>query len=153
MVFHNKHGIADLLVSVYILNIPWKRQDNNLVIVLESMWIALPYMMALVVLMIPALGINKILRSYKIRIEGELQEKLVTLQNEISNPEIDSTIRKEKQDIYNYYSERRKNLYNMRTWPFSASANAKFLSVVSVNICTTVAGSYKWVNKIYTEMF
>ncbi len=152
-VFSSVTLIAGVMISVYILNIPWKRQDNNLVIVLESMWIALPYMMALVILMIPALGINKILRSYKIRIEGELQEKLVTLQNEIANPEIDSTIRKEKQDIYNYYSERRKNLYNMRTWPFSASANAKFLSVVSVNICTTVAGSYKWVNKIYTEMF
>lgn len=152
-VFSSVTLIAGVMISVYILNTPWKHQDRNWVIVLESLWIALPYMMALVVLMIPALGINKILRSYKIRSEGELQEKLVTLQNEIENPEIDSTIRKEKQDIYNYYSERRKNLYNMRTWPFSASANAKFLSVVSVNICTTVAGSYKWVNKIYTEMF
>jgi len=144
-VFSSVTLIAGVMISVYILNIPWKNQDKDWVIVMESLWIALPYVMALVVLMIPALGINKILRSYKIRSEGELQKKLVILQNEIENPEIDSTTRKEKQDIYNYYSERRKKLFNMRTWPFSASANAKFLSVISINICTTVAGSYKWV--------
>jgi hypothetical protein len=137
--------IAGVMISVYTLNIPWKNQGKDWIIMAESLWIALPYVMALVVLMIPALGINKILRSYKIWSEGELQKKLVTLQNEIENPETDPTTRKEKQDIYNYHSERRKNLYNMRTWPFSASANAKFLSVISINICTTVAGSYKWV--------
>ncbi len=144
-VFSSVTLIAGVMISVYILNIPWENRDKDWVIVLESLWIALPYVMAFVVLMIPALRINKILRSYKIRSEGALQEKLVTLQNEIENPEIDPATRKEKQDIYSYYSERRKNLYNMRTWPFSASANAKFLSVISINICTTVAGSYEWV--------
>ncbi len=144
-VFSSVTLIAGVMISVYILNIPWKNQNKDWVIVLESLWIALPYVMAFVVLMIPALGINKILRSYKIRCERELQKKLVTLQCKIEDSKTDTTIRKEKQDTYNYYSDRRKYLYNMRTWPFSASANAKFLSVISVNICTTVAGSYKWV--------
>ena len=109
-------------------------------------------MMSLAVLALPALKINKVLRDYKFRSEGELQKKLVTLQNEIENPEIDSKVRKEKQDIYNYFSERRKELYDMRTWPFSAGANVKFLSVISVNLCTTVAGSYKWENGNFPEI-
>lgn len=145
MVYSSVTLIAGVMISVYTLNIPWKNQGKDWIIMAESLWIALPYVMALVVLMIPALGINKILRSYKIRREGELQKNLVTLQNEIENPETDPTTRKEKQDIYNYHSERRKILYNMRTWPFSASANVKYLSVISINICTTVAGSYGWV--------
>ncbi len=155
MVYSSVTLISGVMISVYTFNTQWKNLETqwefldiplkHLVVVSESLWIALPYVMGLVVLMIPALRINKILRSYKTRSEGELQEKLVTLQVEIEDSEKDSTIRKEKQDIYNYHSERRKNLYNMRTWPFSASANAKFLSVISINVCTTVAGSYKWV--------
>ena len=144
--------IAGVMISIYILKAPWGPPDDNLVIVLKAFWIAFPYMMSFVVLVVPALGINKILRNYKIRSEGELQAKLVTLQNEIENPAIDSQTRKEKQDIYNYFSERRKKLYDMRTWPFSASANAKFLSVISINLCTSVAGSYKWVIKIFHEL-
>ena len=101
---------------------------------------------------VPAVEINKILRKYKIRNEGELQKKLVTLQNEIENPETDSKIRKEKQDDYNYFLEKRKKLYNMRTWPFSAGANTKFLSVILINVCTTVTGSYDWVNDNYKEI-
>jgi hypothetical protein len=170
MVFSSVTLIAGVMISIYILKAPWVSVspdenvefvlkapwgllNKNLVNVLKAFWITFPYMMAFVVLVVPALEINKILRKYKIRNEGELQKKLVTLQNEIENPETVSKIRKEKQDDYNYFLEKRKKLYNMRTWPFSASANAKFLSVISVNICTTVAGSYKWVNKIYTEMF
>jgi hypothetical protein len=145
MVYSSVTLISGVMISVYTLNTPWRNQGTDWIIVAESLWIALPYVMAFVVLMIPALGINKMLRNYKITREGEIQKKLVTLQNEIENPEIDPTTRKEKQDIYNYHSERRKNLYDMRTWPFSASANVKYLSVITVNICTTFAASYGWI--------
>ncbi len=147
MVFSSVTLIAGVMISIYILKAPWRFQDSNLVIVPKAFWIAFPYIMSFVVLVLPALRINKVLRDYKFRSEGELQKKLVTLQNEIENPEIDSKARKEKQDIYNYFSERRKELYDMRTWPFSAGANVKFLSVLSINICTSVAGSYKWVSE------
>jgi hypothetical protein len=153
MVFSSVTLIAGVMISIYILKAPWGSPDDKLVVVLKAFWIAFPYMMSLVVLVVPALGINKILRNYKIRSEGELQEKLVTLQNEIENPEIDSKTLKEKQDIYNYFSERRKKLYDMRTWPFSASANAKFLSVISINLYVSVAGSYKWVIKIFHGIY
>ena len=152
MVFSSVTLIVGVMISIYILKAPWGLPDDNLVIVLKAFWIAFPYMMSFVVLVLPALKINKILRDYKIRSEGELQKKLVTLQNEIENPEIDSKTRKEKQDNYNYFSERRKELYNMRTWPFSAGANAKYLSVISINLCTSVAGSYEWVNVNYPEI-
>ncbi|KKL88616.1 hypothetical protein LCGC14_1922880, partial [marine sediment metagenome] len=33
-----------------------------------------------------------------------------------------------------------------------ASANVKFLSVISINLCTSVAGSYEWVNGNYPEI-
>jgi len=150
MVYSSVTLISGVMITVYTLNIPWKNLGTDGIIrdgiiVSESLWIALPYVMCLVVLMIPALRINKILRNYKIRREGELQEKLVTLQNELENPEIDPTTLKEKQEIYNYHSERRKNLYEMRTWPFCASANAKYLSFIAVNICTTIVASYNWV--------
>ncbi len=149
MVFSSVTLIAGVMISIYILKAPWRFKDDNLIIVLQMFWIAFPYVMSFVVLVVPALGINKILRNYKIRCEGELQKKMSTLQNEIENPEIDSTTRKEKQGIFNYFLERRKELYNMRTWPFSASANAKFLSVISINLYTSVAGSYKFVIKVF----
>ncbi len=167
MVFSSVTLIAGVMISIYILNAPWGSSDDNLLIVLKvpwgpldenlvnvlkAFWIAFPYMMSLVVLVFPALRINKILRDYKIRNAGELQKKLVTLQGEIENTEIDSKIRKEKQDIYSYFSERRKELYNMRTWPFSAGTNAKYLSVISINLCTSVAGSHDWVKDNYPEI-
>jgi len=169
MVFSSVTLISGVMISIYILKAPWVSvsPDNNLVFVLKmpwgllnknlvnvlkAFWIAFPYMMAFVVLVVPALEINKILRKYKIRNEGELQKKLVTLQNEIENPETDSKIRKDKQDDYNYFLEKRKILYNMRTWPFSAGANTKFLSVILINVCTTVTGSYDWVNDNYKEI-
>ena len=152
MVFSSVTLIAGVMISTYILKAPWGNSDANWVIVLKAFWIAFPYVMSIAVLVLPALRINKILRDYKTRGEGELRKKLATLQDEIENPETDSTTRGEKQDIYNYFSERRKELYNMRTWPFSAGANTKFLSFFSANIYTTFAGSHDWVKDNYLDV-
>jgi hypothetical protein len=133
VVFSSVTLIGGVLISLYILNVPWTRDRNWLVNVLEWFWIAFPFLMSLVILMAPAVPLNEALRQYKVEQEARLQEELTRIAASLKS-EAEPAKRKELRDQAAEYQTVRKDLHTMGTWPHGISANLKYLGVFAANM-------------------
>src|SRR5207247_1249361 len=118
------------------------------VMLIKSIWVIFPYVCSFVALIALAVPINKELREYKIEQELELKKRLIGIRERLEN-EPASNERKDLRENYEFQQNRRKDLYAMRTWPFSLGANLKYLSIVATSLFTHVsAGAAKWLSSL-----
>jgi hypothetical protein len=133
VVFSSVTLIVGVLISLYILNVPWTRERNWSVNLLEWFWIAFPFLMSLVILMAPAVPLNEALRQYKVEREAWLQDELARIAASLES-EDNTAKRKDQRDQAAEYQAVRKDLHTMGTWPHGISANLKYLGIFAANM-------------------
>ncbi len=116
-----------VLITVYIFKTPWEEKYNNGVLLLKYVWIAFPYIMALVTLLAPAIPISTQLKKYKQEKDFEFQDKLTAIRDKIESSAINTDDLKLLRAEYSYQLEERERLHKMRTWPYGLGANAQYL--------------------------
>lgn len=140
--------IGGVMISVYILNADWTRENTWWITSLKAFWIGFPYVMSLVALIAPAVPINKVLREYKMEQEVVLQDRLTEIRNLLEGNQLEVAERKELREDYEFQTSIRKDLHRMRTWPYGLNANLKYLAVFVPNLFASVESASEWIKEI-----
>lgn len=135
--------IMGVMISVYIMFADWKNQDVQLVQVAMGLWIGWPYLLAAVVLAVPAVDVSQKLKDYQLKQERILHEgqKQLRLQLDIST--ITTERRQFIEAALDRFSKQRDLLYAMRIWPFGIADGAKYGVVLLGNMVASFQGVLK----------
>ena len=147
VVFSSVTLIVGVMISAYILLTPWENKEENWIQPLMYFWIAFPYVMSLVALIVPAVPINKALSEYKVELEVLLQERVTNIRKRLEGEKLDAAQRSELRADYEFQQNIREHLQKMRTWPYSLSANIKYLIVFLANLAASVATVLEWMKQ------
>lgn len=148
VIFGSVTLIVGVMISIYILKTDWYRKNTWWVISLKGFWIIFPYIMSLIVLVVPAVATNKALREYKMNQEITIQKRLTKIRHRLENNQLDTTEKAELHEEYEFQKSLRKDLYCMRTWPYGLSANLKYLAVLIPNVYASVNTASVWIEKL-----
>ena len=130
--------IGGVMISIYIYLTPWEPVESYLVKLLKGIFIAFPYVMSLIVLVIPAVPINKALSEYKIELEFSLKERATNIFKRLEGEKLDAAQRSELRADYEFQQNIREHLHRMRTWPYGLNANIKYFIVFLANLAASV---------------
>lgn len=121
------------LIAAYILLADWSRESDPWVQLLMWGWIVFPFLLSLLVLLVPALDLNLMLSRYRHNMEQELKDKCAMLRQRIEKnsgvPDLEGL-----HSEYGYLCSRREEVHGMRTWPFSAGATTSFIGAFLSNL-------------------
>ena len=151
VVFSSVTLIVGVMISVYILKTDWARDGLWWVMALKGFWLVFPYLMSLVVLIAPAVPLNRALREYKMEQEGVLQEHLTTLRRRLEEERLEVGARKDVREDYEFQQRVRNDLHQMRTWPYGLGANLTYLTVFVDNAFASVNSASSWISKYVTR--
>lgn len=148
VVFSSVTLIVGVMISVYILQVDWARENSWWVKTLKYFWIAFPYLWSLIALIAPAVPMNKALREYKIEQEATLQGHLNEIRKRLEDNQSGAAERKELRENYEFQQSIRKDLHRMRTWPFGLRTNLKYLAVFIANSFASVKSAAEWLRNL-----
>ena len=148
VIFGSVTLIAGVMISVYILNTQWTGKDTMFILFLKWIWVAFPYVMSLVALIGPAIGAHKALREYKIEEKVKLMDELSAIQNFLKDKTLTDDKKKALQSDFDFLASRRRELHEMRTWPFGFGANLTYLTVVIGNFSASAGSVLDWRDKL-----
>jgi ABC-type multidrug transport system fused ATPase/permease subunit len=132
------------LITIYISFTVWDHKDFIVVKMLYSGWILLPYIASIFVLVVPAISINKSLTKYKMEKDKKFTESIKSIFDELERKDISAERKSELYADYEFQTNMRKELYEMRTWPFSVGTNSTYLVSVGSSIFTTYSSVTNW---------
>jgi hypothetical protein len=141
--------LVGIMISVYILNADWTRDNTGWIMALKYLWIVFPYMMSLFALIAPVVPINSELRHYKVEQDLMLQERLSEICKQLDDNEIDATKRRELREDYQFQQGVREDLHSMRTWPYDVSTNLKYLTGIVPSLFASVSSASQWIDKLH----
>ena len=148
VIFGSVTLFVGVLISTYIWKAPWKAEPTNFILFLKWFWMAFPYVMSLIALIGPAIGVNKALREYKIEEKGKLMQDLSTIQKLLKEKSLANEKKQGLQSDFDFLTSRRKELHEMRTWPFGFGANLTYVGVVVVNVTASTESVFNWWEKL-----
>lgn len=125
--------IMGVLIGWYILHIPWTHAHKPAIQGVFTFWIAFPFLLSLVVLLVPAFAISRRLKAFKLEKSKLLQTRIEALRDEFENPSHDANQHATLEKIYDYNVNLRMQLHEMRTWLYNLNAGMKYSSVFVVN--------------------
>lgn len=135
VVFASVTLIVGMMISTYILKTNWARIGSTWwIVILKWFWIAFPYAMSLIVIIVPSIAINKVLKEYKKSEDAILRKKLEDIFKRLEDKQIYSEERQELRNDSIFQQKIRDNLHKMRTWPFNLNSNLKYFSVLVANL-------------------
>lgn len=137
--------VVGLLITSYISYTSWTQKDFVLVNVLYFGWIALPYVASVFVLIIPAISINKLLTKYKISQDKKLSNQIAEIFQELESEGISGERKQELYADYEFQTQMRATLHQMRTWPFGVGTNSTYFLSVGASLFGTVTNIQSWV--------
>ena len=134
-----------LLIASYISYTSWAQKESILVNVIYFSWIALPYVASVFVLLIPAISINKLLTKYKISQDEKLSNQIAGIFQELETEGISGERKRELYADYEFQTQMRATLHQMRTWPFGIGTNSTYFLSVGASLFGTVTNIQSWV--------
>lgn len=126
--------LEGVLIASYILLVDWTNADNGWVQLLMWGWIIFPFILSLLVLLVPSADINKMLINYRYQKEQELQQRCSLLQKQIENLPPQGDNKEVLRNEYDFLCQRREEAHELRTWPFNPSATTAFVGVFVSNL-------------------
>ncbi|PLX93198.1 MAG: hypothetical protein C0619_04635 [Desulfuromonas sp.] len=122
------------LIATYILNVSWTNGGDDWVQLLMWGWIVVPFLFSLLVLLSPAAKLNQMLLDYRHSQERELQDRCTALRRQIDGAGIEDGQMDKLHNEYAYLSQRREDVFRMRTWPFGSGATTSFVGTFIANL-------------------
>ena len=149
VVFSSVTLIVGVLISLYILKTDWIRESTWWIISLKGFWIVFPYVMSLIVLVVPAVAANKALTEYKMNQEMILQKHLTEIRTHLEGNKISAAEKEELRKEYEFQKNMRQDLHRMKTWPFGLNANLKYLAIFLPNVYASIKTASVWIHKFF----
>jgi|HubBroStandDraft_2_1064218.scaffolds.fasta_scaffold146503_1 hypothetical protein len=140
--------IAGVMISIYILKTDWADPHTWAINALKGFWIVFPYIMSLVILIIPAIPVHVELRNYQLEQEEALKKQLATIRRLLENGQLDGTNRKELRDDLEFFQNVRLELHAMRLWPYGIGTSSKYIIILVTNITTTFSTISGWLKSL-----
>ncbi len=148
VVFSSMTLIAGVMISIYIVETHWSGTPAGWVVALRYFWIAFPYVMSLIILFAPAIPLHLELRRYKLEQENIFRKRLAAIRQSLENPQLDGISRKELREDYEFDQGVRRELHQMRSWPYGMSAGSKYLIVLIANSIATFNTFSGWAKSL-----
>lgn len=137
--------IVGVLITVYISFTPWNyKEDRAVVNVLYASWIVLPYVASIFVLVVPAISINKSLARYKIEKDQKIVGSIRSIFDELESRDVTPARKSELYADYEFQIRMRKELHEMRTWPFSIGTNSAYFFTLASSAFATLKSVNNW---------
>lgn len=130
--------LEGVLIASYILLADWTRSGQDWVQLVMWSWIVFPFLLSLLVLILPSIDLNRMLSRYRLQTEQTLKKKCSALRKKIEQSETDPTEREKWRVEYEYHCKRREEVYRMRNWPFSAGATTSFIGAFLSNLIIAI---------------
>ncbi len=137
-----------VLISIYIVNTAWSGGNTEEVFVLKCFWIAFPYILSLIVLLVPAIPLHNELAAYKRGQEANFKNRLAQIRKSLDDDAGDPSARKELRDAHEFNQSVRRHLHGMRTWPFDVGTGGRYLVVLTGNFVMTVNSALSWLKSV-----
>lgn len=137
VVFSSVTLIAGVMISICIVETHWSGTPAGWVVALRYFWLAFPYVMSLIILFAPAVPLHIELRSYKLEQENIFRKRLASIRQSLEKPQLDGINRKELRDDYEFGQGARRELHQMRLWPYGISASSKYIVILIANSIAT----------------
>ena len=112
-------------------------------------WMAVPYLLSLLVLVGPALEIHRALNSYKLSREQALKEELKELRTKIGDTSLSAAEHTATREDYEFRSKLREQVNALQTWPFRTGSLLKYSSVVLGNVALTAKGVFDTLSRVF----
>jgi len=144
LVFSSVTLVVGVLITVYISFTEWQHKDYIVVNMLYVCWVTLPYVASVFVLIVPAISINRSLTNYKMEKDREFTESIKLIFDELESNNVTPERKSELYADYEFQTNMRKELYQMRTWPFSVGINTTYFLSVGSSIFTTYSSLNSW---------
>ena len=125
------------LIATYILMASWTRESNPWVQLVMWSWIVFPFLLSLLVLLVPALDLNRMLSRYRHDMERELKNKCAVIRRRIEESSGAADLERLHSE-YGYLCSRREEVHGMRNWPFSLGATTSFAGAFVSNLVIAV---------------
>ena len=135
--------VMGVLIALYITVAEWRHGNLLIVRVLMAVWLALPFVLSLIVLLWPALAAHAVLTEYKENKDYEMQGRLCEIREKLTNGKPSPEEREALHASYDYQTKLRSELYRMRTWPFSLAQGAEYVTFFVANGLVSVPGLRK----------
>ena len=104
-------------------------------------WVALPYAFSALVLLAPTFEIHAGLHAYRVREERRIEDTLARLETELEEAGGDAGQLRDLRLRRDDARERRRMLYAMSSWPFSANTHLKYALLAAVNSLVTFSSA------------
>lgn len=144
LVFSMVTLVVGVLITVYISFTEWQHKNYIVVNMLYVSWVLLPYVASVFVLIVPAISINRSLTKYKMEKDRKFTESIKSIFDELEGNNVTPERKSELYADYEFQSNMRKELYHMRTWPFSVGTNSTYFFSVGSSIFTTYSSLNSW---------
>jgi hypothetical protein len=148
VVFSSVTLIAGVMISIYIVETHWSGTPAGWVVAMRYFWITFPYVMSLTILFAPAIPLHIELRRYKLEQENIFRKRLAAIRQSLENPQLDGINRKELRDDYEFGQSARRELHQMRLWPYGMSAGSKYLIILIANSIATFNTLSGWAKSL-----
>jgi hypothetical protein len=152
IVFSGVTLVTGVAISIYILFTQWHGTMSPWSRWLLWSWVAFPYVMAMLVLVAPALPLHRALLNYKREQGRALHDEIVRLRKAVKAAKGDATKQKAALELLQFNQALSAQLYGMRTWPMDLDAQIKLAAVVVVNVFSSAASVVKWISQ-HPELF
>ncbi|HEX7027965.1 MAG TPA: hypothetical protein VF268_12045 [Gammaproteobacteria bacterium] len=139
--------IVGVLITLYISFTQWEYKRSAIVNVFYASWIVLPYVASIFVLVVPAISINKSLARYKIEKDKRFAGSITAIFDELERNDVSPGRKSELYADYEFQTRMRKELHEMRTWPFSIGTNSTYFFTLASSAFATITSVNKWLGK------
>lgn len=136
--------VMGVMISIYIVSAPWTHRNQAPVRILMWAWIAFPFIVSSAHLIGPGGVIHNLLRRYKKDTQNKLATELKKIKRKIA---ASSENNKELREDLEYNLKLQRELYKMRTWPFSLSSVVHY----GIAFCVDTIPAYWEIVKLFTE--
>jgi len=150
LVFSSVTLLVGILITLYISITLWSGEKNILINIIYAGWIVFPYLASIFVLLLPAVSINSSLSQYKQDKENKLSDSIQVLFDELENEDTSVERKDELYKDYEFLKAMRKEVYDMRTWPFSMGSNSVYFLSIGSSVFTTYSSILKWFPELST---
>lgn len=132
--------LVGILVSVYILVALRSPQElhSPLAQAIMWVWIAIPFLLSLMILLAPASCANRALTNHKIEQEVKLGLAFDKGRDALLQAGTNADRREELRHEIEYYGDLRTQLHRMRAWPFDTQTSIKFMILIVGNAIVTI---------------
>jgi len=152
VVFSSVSLIAGVMISIYIIKTNWTGQELWWAASLKGFWIVAPYIMSLLVLIVPAIPLHSELLRFKEEQEVLLKRRLAEIRKSLEDHQSDAAQRKDLRDDYEFGQSVRRDLHKMRTWPFGTGTGLTYIGVFGSNVIASksiVANTLTWLRTLW----